>query len=170
MLISSSHVRKLIGRSKEEAILTVKRVENPKDFGVISTSGSKVSEILEKPEEPPTDLANAGIYLFNSDIFNYIKQTKESIRGELEITDTLQKLIDEGKDVGYELLEDGWLDIGRPWDLLDANSFLLSEVKGRIEGTVEPFVTLHGEVIVGEGNNRQERGLYRRACNHRKRL
>ncbi|MBP2031077.1 bifunctional UDP-N-acetylglucosamine pyrophosphorylase/glucosamine-1-phosphate N-acetyltransferase [Methanohalophilus levihalophilus] len=151
MLVSSSHMRKLVGRKNEEAVLTVKKVENPKDFGVISTSGDKVTRILEKPEEPPTDLANAGIYIFNSDIFSYIKQTKESVRGELEITDTLQKLIDEGKDVGYELLEDEWLDIGRPWDLLDANAFLLSGLKGSIEGTVESFATLQGEVVVGEG-------------------
>lgn len=151
MLVSSSHIRKLAGRGKEEAVLTVKRVENPKDFGVISTSGNRVMKVLEKPEEPPTNLANAGIYLFNPEIFDYIKQTKESVRGELEITDTLQKLIDDGRDVGYELLEDEWLDIGRPWNLLDANAFLLSGMKAGIEGTVESFATLKGEVDVGEG-------------------
>lgn len=152
MLVSSSHLRKL-GARTEKAVVTVKRVDKPKDFGVIRTSGNRVMEIIEKPTKPPTDLANAGIYLFDPAIFDYVRKTGESLRGELEITDTIQMLINKGHTVGYERLKDEWIDIGRPWDLLDSNNFLLSGMEGKLEDNVnvEPFATLQGEISVGKG-------------------
>ncbi len=150
-LISPSHIKHLISRN-EEAVLTVKKVENPSDFGVIETSGSLVTRIIEKPSEPPTDLANAGIYLFNDPIFDLIRRTEPSPRGELEITDTLQMLIDSDAAVGYEILSEDWIDIGRPWDLLNANEVLLREIGDDRAGTVEPNATLIGNVVVGEGS------------------
>ncbi|MEA1985316.1 MAG: bifunctional sugar-1-phosphate nucleotidylyltransferase/acetyltransferase [Euryarchaeota archaeon] len=151
VLISPSHIKHLMSRN-EEAVLTVKRVENPSDFGVIETSGSLVTRIIEKPSEPPTDLANAGIYLFNDPIFDLIRQTEPSSRGELEITDSLQMLIDSNAEVGYEILSQDWIDIGRPWDLLNANEVLLREIGSDRAGTVEPNATLIGDVVVGEGS------------------
>ena len=150
VLISSDYLKKLISRDGD-AVLTVKEVENPSDFGVIETSGKKVTKIIEKPDVPPTDLANAGIYLFDDYIFDFIDKTTLSERGELEITDSLQMLIDSGANVGYEILEHDWIDIGRPWDMLDANELLLREVKAECNGLVEPNATLIGEVVVGEG-------------------
>ena len=150
VLISSDYLNKLISR-EDDAVITVKEVENPSDFGVIETSGDKVTKIIEKPEVPPTDLANAGIYLFDDSIFDFIDKTVLSERGELEITDSLQMLIDSGADVGYEILEHDWIDVGRPWDMLDANELLLGEVKAECDGLVEPNATLIGEVVVGEG-------------------
>ena len=150
VLISSDYLAKLISR-EEDAIITVKEVENPSDFGVIETSGERVTKIIEKPEVPPTNLANAGIYLFDDSIFEFIDKTTLSERGELEITDSLQMLIDSGVNVGYEILEHDWIDVGRPWDMLDANELLLGEVKAECNGLVEPNATLIGEVVVGEG-------------------
>ncbi|HJH29549.1 MAG TPA: glucose-1-phosphate thymidylyltransferase [Methanosarcinaceae archaeon] len=150
VLISSDYLANLISR-EEDAVLTVKEVENPSDFGVIEISGKKVTKIIEKPEVPPTDLANAGIYLFDDSIFDFIDKTTLSERGELEITDSLQMLIDSGANVGYEILEHDWIDVGRPWDMLDANELLLGEVKAECNGLVESNATLIGEVVVGKG-------------------
>lgn len=150
VLVSSSHIRKLTER-KEDAVITVKHVDNPSDFGVIETSGNNVSRIIEKPEKPSTDLANAGIYLFSESIFELIEKTPLSPREEYEITDSLQILIDSDANVGYEILEEEWIDIGRPWDLLDANAVLLEGMKPVMSGLVEPNATLIGDVSVGEG-------------------
>ncbi|SES81219.1 bifunctional UDP-N-acetylglucosamine pyrophosphorylase / Glucosamine-1-phosphate N-acetyltransferase [Methanococcoides vulcani] len=150
VLVSSSHIRRMTER-KEDAVITVKHVENPSDFGVIETNGNKVSRIIEKPEKPPTDLANAGIYLFREPIFELIENTPLSPRKEYEITDSLQMLIDSDANVGYEILEEEWIDIGRPWDLLDANTVLLNEMEPVRSGLVEPNATLIGDVSVGEG-------------------
>jgi bifunctional UDP-N-acetylglucosamine pyrophosphorylase/glucosamine-1-phosphate N-acetyltransferase len=150
MLINPSHISSLLER-KEDAVLTVKQVDNPTQFGVIATEGDRVVSIVEKPEVPPSDLANAGIYLFNETIFDMIDRTELSPRGEYEITRSIELLLEEGADVGYRLLEDEWIDIGRPWDLLDANKVLLSDAKAYCKGLVEGNATLIGEVQIGEG-------------------
>ncbi len=149
MLVSTEHIRHLVSRD-EDAIISVKKVEDPSHFGVIETDGEMVTKIIEKPTNPPTDLANAGIYLFNDIIFDYIDRTESSPRGEYEITDSLQMMIDDDCHVGYEILESEWIDIGRPWDMLDANKVLLENPDNTREGTVEPFATLQGGVRVGK--------------------
>ncbi|WP_135611174.1 bifunctional sugar-1-phosphate nucleotidylyltransferase/acetyltransferase [Methanococcoides sp. AM1] len=150
VLVSSSHIKRMI-EGEADAIITVKHVNNASDFGVIETNGNKVSRIIEKPEIPPTNLANAGIYLFRETIFELIEKTPLSPREEYEITDSLQMLIDSDANVGYEVLEEEWIDIGRPWDLLDANAILLEEMQPARSGIVEPNATLIGDVSVGEG-------------------
>ncbi|WP_292467489.1 bifunctional sugar-1-phosphate nucleotidylyltransferase/acetyltransferase [Methanolobus sp.] len=148
MLVSTEHISHLVSRT-EDAIISVKEVENPSQFGVIETDEEKVIRIVEKPKNPPTNLANAGIYLFDEVIFDYIDRTGKSKRGEYEITDSLQMMIDDGCSVGYDLLETEWIDIGRPWDMLDANKVLLENIDNTREGTIEPYATLHGNVKVG---------------------
>ncbi|NPE31170.1 NTP transferase domain-containing protein, partial [Methanococcoides sp. SA1] len=150
VLVSSDHIKHMIER-KEDAVITVKRVDDPSAFGVIETDGNKVINIIEKPEFPPTDLANAGIYLFSETIFDLIEQTTLSSRGEYEITDSLQMLINGDAEVGYEILEEEWIDIGRPWDMLDANAVLLSRIEPSVKGVIEPNATLIGDVSVGRG-------------------
>ena len=150
MLIGQEDLKALLSRT-EEALICVKEVENPSDFGVLETENNKVVRIIEKPKNPPTNLANAGIYLFRESIFKFIDLTQPSIRNELEITDSIQMLIDSGAPVGYSLLEGRWIDIGYPWDLLKANEGLLKELKGSCEGEVEPNVTIKGEVAIGKG-------------------
>ncbi|MDR7664719.1 sugar phosphate nucleotidyltransferase [Methanosarcina sp. Z-7115] len=150
MLIGQEDLKALLSRT-EEAVICVKEVENPSDFGVLETENNKVIRIIEKPKNPPTNLANAGIYLFRESIFDLIDRTPESVRKEFEITDSIQMLIDSGAAVGYSPLESRWIDIGYPWDLLKANEYLLKDLKGMCEGTVEPNATIKGEVVIGKG-------------------
>jgi UDP-N-acetylglucosamine diphosphorylase/glucosamine-1-phosphate N-acetyltransferase len=151
MLVRSEHILKLLSRDND-AIITVKEVENPSSFGVIETEDGRVIRIIEKPEIPPSNLANAGIYLFDDVIFEFIDKTELSSRGELEITDSLQMMVDEGYNVGYQLLDTEWLDVGKPWDILEANQILLENIDSINEGIVEPYATLNNEVIIGKGS------------------
>jgi bifunctional UDP-N-acetylglucosamine pyrophosphorylase/glucosamine-1-phosphate N-acetyltransferase len=148
--VSAAHLKKLACR-KEDAVISVKPVANPAAFGVIETNGALVTRIVEKSPQPPTNMANAGVYLFNPSIFEAIEKTTLSPRGEIEVTDSLQTLIDSGKSVGYEVMGEDWMDIGRPWDLLTANELMLKAMKPVIEGEVEPNATLKGPVSVGRG-------------------
>ena len=150
MLIGQEDLKALVSRT-EEAIICVKEVENPSDFGVLETENNRVIRIIEKPKNPPTNLANAGIYLFRQSIFDFIDRTRASVRNEFEITDSIQMLIDSGAAVGYSPLEGRWIDIGYPWDLLKANEYLLKGLKGSCEGTVEPNATIKREVVIGKG-------------------
>ena len=150
MLIGKEDLKTLISRS-EEALICVKEVENPSDFGVLGIKNNKVVRIIEKPVNPPTNLANAGIYLFRDSIFGFIDKTHASVRNELEITDSIQMLIDSGVTVGYSPLAGKWIDIGYPWDLLKANETLLKDLKSSCEGTAEPNTTIKGEVVIGKG-------------------
>jgi len=150
MLIGKEDLKTLISRP-EEALICVKEVENPSDFGVLEVENNKVVRIIEKPVNPPTNLANAGIYLFRNSIFDFIDRTHSSVRNELEITDSIQMLIDSGVIVGYSPLEGKWIDIGYPWDLLKANENLLKDLKSSCEGIVEPNTTIKGEVVIGKG-------------------
>ncbi len=150
MLVSAQHIRQLISRT-EDAVISVKEVEDPSNFGVIETSGNIVIRIIEKPKDPSTNLANAGIYLFHEVIFDYIEKTEISKRGEYEITDSLQMMIDDGFRVGHEIMATEWIDIGRPWDMLDANKVLLDNIDNKCEAIVEPYATLHGNVKAGKG-------------------
>jgi bifunctional UDP-N-acetylglucosamine pyrophosphorylase/glucosamine-1-phosphate N-acetyltransferase len=150
VIVSAAQVRRLMER-QEAAVIAVKKVADPRAYGVIEADGGRVKRVVEKSPNPPTDLANAGIYMFSSQIFQAIRNTGLSPRGEIEVTDSIQYLIDSGKPVGYALMEEEWLDIGKPWDLLTANEMALKLMKGRIEGEVEPLATLKGEVRVGKG-------------------
>ncbi len=150
MLIGQEDLKALISRT-EEAVICVKEVENPSDFGVLETDDGRVVRIIEKPKNPPTNLANAGIYLFRQSIFDFIDRTRASVRNEFEITGSIQMLIDSGAAVGYSPLEGRWIDIGYPWDLLKANEYLLKGLEGSCEGTVEPNATIKGEVVIGKG-------------------
>jgi bifunctional UDP-N-acetylglucosamine pyrophosphorylase/glucosamine-1-phosphate N-acetyltransferase len=150
MLVDPLHLEKLI-KHNEAAVISVKAVENPSEFGVIVTEGDKVVRIIEKPLDPPAKTVNAGIYLFDTTIFDYIDKTQPSPRNEYEITDSMQMMVNDGIHVGFEPLTNIWLDVGRPWDMLDANKALLEKIKPKCEGTVEPMATLHGDVVIGEG-------------------
>lgn len=149
IIVNSVHIKKLI-ESGSDVVMTARHVDNPSEYGVLEVKNGRVLRIYEKSLNPPSNLANAGIYVFPSSIFDAISRTPLSIRKEYEITDSLQMLIDEGMEVGYITLSDEWMDIGRPWDLLDANEFFLSSSKPLVLGEIEPLATLKGSVSVGE--------------------
>ncbi len=139
--------------AREEVVMAAKRVASPEQYGILYVKGNRVEKIVEKPETALSNLANAGIYVFEPSIFDAIDGTSPSPRGEYEITDSIQSLIDSGKTSGYVSLEK-WQDIGFPWHLLEANEMMLKndeDVQWDIRGEVEPYVTLKGFVGVGEG-------------------
>ena len=110
--------------SSHDNTMSVVEVEGTKDLGTVEVSGGKIVRIYEKVEKSPSYMANAGLYLFTPDIFSAISQTPKSPRGEYELTDSLQLLIDGGHRLCYQKI-DYWLDLSYPWDLLSANESLM---------------------------------------------
>lgn len=156
LLITSDVVGKIQEahkRKQSSATLSVVSVEHPERYGVVSIDGDHVVNIVEKPAaEAALDRpVNAGIYVFSTEIFRTIEQTGRSQRGEREITDSIRLLVDEKKSVtAVEIPREEWLDIGRPWDLLEANERVLNRMEPRVEGLVEDGVHLIGSVTVRE--------------------
>jgi len=128
----------------------VKEVENPQDFGVVNIKDGLVREIVEKPEKPASNLINAGVYKFKSEIVEYLEKTPMSKRGEYEITDTIQLAINDGLEFKAVQIEE-WIDIGYPWDLLKANEILVKKIKPEIRGEVEEGAVIRGDVFIDEG-------------------
>lgn len=129
----------------------VREVDRPQDFGVVRTENGKVVDIIEKPEVPPSNLINAGVYKFKEDFLEFLDKTPLSKRGEYEITDTILLAIKEGFEFEAVKINE-WIDIGYPWDLLRANEFMLEKLSETvIEGEVEQGVHIKGNAIIGEG-------------------
>jgi len=129
-------------------------VIDPRAYGVLSTAADgSLTKIVEKPANPPTNLANVGCYAFTPEVFEYIDRTPESERGEYEITTTIELLLDDGHRIDVAPYVGTWLDVGRPWELLEANELALTELGSdeAIAGTVEKGVHLHGSVVVEDG-------------------
>jgi UDP-N-acetylglucosamine diphosphorylase/glucosamine-1-phosphate N-acetyltransferase len=139
---------------KTAAVMGVVPVDHPENYGIIEQDSQKhVKRIVEKPAagKAPSDLANAGVYVFSKDVFDKIKQTKASVRGEWELTDAITMLAEEGKTVvAAELSKDDWFDVGRPWDLLDANVWALKRMDHKVLGKVEEGAHIIGPVTVAE--------------------
>jgi len=139
---------------KPAAVMAVVPVEKPESYGIVELEdGKAVKRIIEKPAsgEAPSNLANAGLYAFSKEIFDKIKQTKASVRGEWELTDALSLLIEDKKTVlAAEISKADWIDIGRPWDLLEANSWALKRMEHKVYGNVENGAHLIGPVTVAE--------------------
>jgi len=148
VLLTEELVQKLATET-DTAIATM-AVENPQAYGVIERDGDEVTGIVEKPDDPPTDLANLGLYRFTPQIFEFIDQLDLSDRGEYEITDALTLTLEASRVTAVEY--DGpWLDIGRPWELLEANTHVLEDAENRVEGIVEAGATLTLPVLVEDG-------------------
>lgn len=141
-------------KEKPAATMSVVPVEKPEEYGIVKLENEKyVTRIIEKPrrEEAPTNLANAGIYVFSTEIFEKIKKTSASVRGEWEITDALSLLLKEEKKVlAVKMSKNDWIDIGRPWDLLEANRWALMRMQHKVHGLVENGAHLVGPITVAE--------------------
>lgn len=127
-------------------------MEKPQEYGVVQVKGKgRVLKLLEKPERPRSNLANAGIYLFTPEIFRAIRYVKPSPRGEIELTEAINLLTVKGEVRTVKLPTEDWLDVGRPWDLLEANRRALLGAEGEVEGVVEPQVILRGKITIEKG-------------------
>jgi UDP-N-acetylglucosamine diphosphorylase/glucosamine-1-phosphate N-acetyltransferase len=134
-----------------EVTVTGLRVEDPSQYGAFKLYGDVVTGVVEKPPRgtEPSKYANVGIYVFPEKVFGYIAKTKKSSRGEYEITDTMRLMIEDGVTLHmHEIHEGDWLDIGLPWNLLEANRRALAGLETKIEGTVEKGVYMNGSVWV----------------------
>jgi glucose-1-phosphate thymidylyltransferase len=156
-------------RSEEpDALILLTPVKDPEHYGVAELDGSgRVSRLVEKPKQPESDLALVGVYMFTPSIFEAARAIKPSGRGELEITDAIQQLVDGGLRVDPHIVHGWWKDTGQVQDMLEANHLILDDLEERIEGelidsrvdgrvVVEPGArleraTVRGPAIIGAG-------------------
>jgi len=140
------------GADPPAAQILLKRVPDPHRFGIATLDADgNVVELVEKPEDPPSDLALVGVYLFTPRIHDAVAAIRPSDRGELEITDAIGWLIDQGEQVRCELLTGWWIDTGKLTPLLEANRLLLEKIGTCIEGSVDEASMIEGRVVVGAG-------------------
>lgn len=144
------YVERFVGNGGGSQIL-LHRVDNPEAFGIAEFAKGRVSRIVEKPKDPPSDLAVIGIYMLQPDVFPVIDGLKPSGRGELEITDALQGLIDGGRRVHAEILDRYWIDTGKMDDILNANRIVLGTIDHRIDGEIDEKSRVYEPVIVEKG-------------------
>jgi glucose-1-phosphate thymidylyltransferase len=133
------------------AQIVLTKVDNPQHFGVAELRDGQVVRLVEKPDVPPSDLALVGIYMFDQHIFEAAKNIKRSWRGELEITDAIQYLVDHGYTVYPYIHEGWWIDTGKPGDMLDCNRLLLETIESQNLGFVDSESCLSGRVIIEKG-------------------
>ena len=139
-------------RGKEvDALILLAHVAEPQRFGVARLEGNKVVELVEKPKEPPSDLALVGVYMFRPVILEAARAIKPSWRNELEITDAIQHLIENGHHVEAHVIRGWWKDTGHIEDLLEANRMVLEDLEPLCAGTVDGESRILGRVVVEEG-------------------
>ncbi len=148
VIIQSKDLQRIIAR--DHLAMGLIEMADTTDMGVAEVQHEKVVRIHEKLKNPPSNLVNAGIYLLNQGIFPAISETLPSPRGEYELTDTLQLLIDRNIPVMAEMIS-SWLNITYPWDMLEANEKLLAGTESYSYGKIEENVVLRGLVSVGKG-------------------
>ncbi len=138
--------------SDADASILLCEVDNPTRFGIADVKNGVITKIMEKPKNPPTNLAVTGIYFLTPIIFDIISRLKPSWRNELEITEALQMLLEERYKITYNTVTDYWKDTGTSDDIIHANKFILEHSEPYFHGKKEEDVTLVGNVMVGENS------------------
>ncbi len=134
------------------AQILLAHVDDPRQFGVAEVDAhGGVIRLVEKPENPPSDLALAGVYIFDKRVHEAVDSIEPSARGELEITDAIQWLIDHGHPVMHEVLEGWWIDTGKKDPLLHCNRLVLDEILPRIDGALDANSRVEGRVVIEAG-------------------
>ncbi|MGA2913905.1 MAG: bifunctional sugar-1-phosphate nucleotidylyltransferase/acetyltransferase [Methanoregula sp.] len=148
MIIKSTDIADL--RKCHPPCMSTSTTNHPGDYGVVVVENGLVTSLEEKSKYPKSNMINAGAYHFDPDIFDAVDSVQTSSRGELELTDALFEYIAEKKMKAHQLSY--WMDVGNPWDMLDANLTLMGNLQSDLKGTVEEGVSIHGTIIVGEGS------------------
>jgi glucose-1-phosphate thymidylyltransferase len=131
--------------------LVLSKVPDPERFGVPEIAGNKILSIEEKPTNPKSEFAVTGIYIYDKNIFEAVNNIQPSARGELEISDANQYLLDKNLKVTYSEITGWWKDTGKPADLLEANRLVLDNIRESIRGEVSENSKINGRVIIEEG-------------------
>jgi glucose-1-phosphate thymidylyltransferase len=137
--------------SEPDALILLTPVEEPEHYGVAELDGDRIVRLVEKPKEPPSNLALVGVYLFQPAIFDAARALEPSWRGELEITEAIQSLIEDGHTVQSEVVSGWWKDTGQLADMLEANRLVLEEIETRIDGDVDEASKVEGRVVLEAG-------------------
>jgi len=133
-----------------DALILLTKVPDPWHYGVAELDGERIVRLVEKPKDPPSDMALVGVYMFGSRIFDAAKRIEPSGRGELEITDAIQALIDDNRQVESHTVGGWWKDTGQLADMLEANRLVLDQLERRIDGTLTDSQA-EGRVCVEDG-------------------
>lgn len=132
--------------------IALQEVDHPEQFGVADVDeDDKITRLVEKPDDPPSNLALIGIYVFSSAIFDVIDDLEPSWRGELEITDAIQLLLERGHSIDSHIVEGWWKDTGKPEDILDANRLALEEYSDNRDGIIEDDADVRGHIDLRNG-------------------
>lgn len=138
--------------SEADALVVLSKVSDPGRFGVVEISHGKIVRLVEKPKTFVSDYALAGVYFLRPSIFPVIDRLKPSWRNELEITEAIQALLEEGMHIGFHEVSGWWKDTGRPEDILEANQLVLRDLAPSIKGKLEDDASIEGPVEIGEGS------------------
>ncbi|MEA2456103.1 MAG: glucose-phosphate thymidylyltransferase [Thermoleophilaceae bacterium] len=133
-----------------EALILLTPVPDPENYGVAELNDGRVSRLVEKPKEPATDLALVGVYMFTASIFDAARSIEPSWRGELEITDAIQALVDQGLRVDPHIVHGWWKDTGQVQDMLEANQLILDDLATSVDGELIDS-RVEGRVVIAEG-------------------
>jgi glucose-1-phosphate thymidylyltransferase len=136
--------------NQPDALILLTRVDDPSSYGVAELEGDRVVRLVEKPKDPPSDLALVGVYLFGPSIFEAARALEPSWRGELEITEAIDRLIEGGQRVESQVVSGWWKDTGQLADMLEANRLVLEELEPDVEGEVDDS-RIEGRVAVEQG-------------------
>lgn len=160
-------IKPLVDKFEKEQLdmcLSFVKVAEPQGFGVAEIRDGKLVRVIEKPSEPPSDLAQTGIYLYSPKIFEAVKAIKPSARGEYEISDANTYMIEKGYKVGWVQAKTWWKDTGKPEDLLEGNQFIMSHFKladNENKAKIGDRVVIQGAVKIGQGTELDDRVLIR---------
>src|SRR3954454_5733307 len=133
---------------RPDAMILLTPVPDPENYGVAELDGERVVRLREKPPDPATDLALVGVYMFTAGVHDAARAIEPSPRGELEITDAIQRLVDEGKRGEPHVVRGWWKDTGRLEDMLEANRLILDTIEARVEGELDDESRIDGRVVI----------------------
>jgi glucose-1-phosphate thymidylyltransferase len=133
-----------------EALILLTPVPDPENYGVAELNDGRVARLVEKPKQPATDLALVGVYMFTASIFDAARSIEPSWRGELEITDAIQALVDQGLRVDPHIVHGWWKDTGQVQDMLEANQLILDDLATSVDGELIDS-RVEGRVVIAEG-------------------